>query len=99
MLAAGEAVRQQSAVLHKMLLRIVRASTVCRRLLSVRNVGPVVALTYATSIDDPARFVRSRAVGPHSSPRASTLPGKSTATARSPRPATAPCAKHWYTPP
>ena len=37
----------------------------CRRLLSVPGVGPVVALTYATGIDDPARFARSRDMGPH----------------------------------
>ena len=37
----------------------------CRRLLSVPGVGPVVALTYATGIDDPARFARSRDIGPH----------------------------------
>ena len=65
MLAAREALRQQGALLHKMLLQIVRASTVCRRLLSVPGVGPVVALTYATGIDDPARFARSRDIGPH----------------------------------
>jgi transposase len=65
MLDAREALRRQGAVLHKMLLQIVRASTVCRRLLSVPGVGPVVALTYATGIDDPARFARSRDIGPH----------------------------------
>ena len=34
-------------------------------LLSVPGVGPIVALTYATGIDDPARFAHSRDVGPH----------------------------------
>ena len=48
-----------------MLLETVRASTVCRRLLSVPGVGPVVALTYVTGIDDPARFAHSRDLGPH----------------------------------
>jgi transposase len=42
MLNAREALRQQCAVLHKMLLESVRSSTVCRRLLSVPGVGPVV---------------------------------------------------------
>jgi transposase len=65
MLDDREALRLQSAVLHKMLLKIVRGSTVCRRLLSVPGVGPVVALTYATGIDDPTRFAHSRDVGPH----------------------------------
>ena len=52
-------------VLHKMVLETVRASTVCRRLLSVPGGGPIVALTYATGIDDPARFAHSRDIGPH----------------------------------
>jgi transposase len=65
MLNVREALRQQGAVLHKRLLQSVRANTVCRRLLSVPGVGPVVALTYATGIDDPARFAHSRDIGPH----------------------------------
>ena len=65
MLSAREALRRQCAVLHKMLLEIVRGSPVCRRLLSVPGVGPVVALTYVTGIDDPARFAHSRDIGPH----------------------------------
>jgi transposase len=65
MLNVREALRQQCAVLHKMLLQSVRVSTVCRRLLSVPGVGPVVALTYATGIDVPERFAHSRDIGPH----------------------------------
>src|ERR1700733_15990234 len=65
MLDAREALRRQGAALHKMLLQIVRASTVCRRLLSVPGVGPIVALTYATGVDDPARFAHARDLGPH----------------------------------
>src|SRR5205814_6572898 len=30
-----------------------------------QGVGPIVALTYATGIDDPARFIHSRDIGPH----------------------------------
>jgi transposase len=48
-----------------MVLKAVRASTVCRRLLSVPGVGPIVALTYATGVDDPSRFIHSRDLGPH----------------------------------
>jgi transposase len=65
MLAARAALRQQCEVLHRMVLKAVRASAVCRRLLSVPGVGPIVALTYATGVDDPARFLRSRDIGPH----------------------------------
>jgi transposase len=65
MLTARAALRQQCEVLHRMVLKAVRASAVCRRLLSVPGVGPIVALTYATGVDDPARFLRSRDIGPH----------------------------------
>ena len=65
MLAARAALRQQCDVLHRMVLKAVRESAVCRRLLSVPGVGPIVALTYATGVDDPARFIHSRDIGPH----------------------------------
>lgn len=53
------------AMLHKMLLDTVRHDPVCRRLMTAPGVGPVVALTYRASIDQPQRFVHSRAVGAH----------------------------------
>jgi transposase len=57
--------RQQLAVLHKMLLDRVRQDPVCRRFMTVPGVGPVVALTYRASVDQPHRFLHSRAVGAH----------------------------------
>jgi transposase len=57
--------RQQLATLHKMLLDTVRDDPVCRRLMTAPGVGPVVALTYRASIDQPQRFAHSRAVGAH----------------------------------
>ena len=63
MLQVHEALRQQHAILHRQLLRLVRDDEVCRRLMTVPGVGPVVAMTYKTAIDDPARFARSKAVG------------------------------------
>ena len=57
--------RQQLAALHKMLLNIVRHDSVCRRFMTVPGVGPVVALTYRASVDQPHRFLHSRAVGAH----------------------------------
>lgn len=51
--------------LHKMVLDAVRADPVCRRLMTVPGVGPVTALTFRATVDVPARFARSRAVGPH----------------------------------
>src|SRR4029077_3332112 len=57
--------RQQFAVLHKMLLDTVRGDPVCRRLMPAPGVGAVVALTYRATVDQPQRFVHSRAVGAH----------------------------------
>ena len=58
--------RQQLATLHKLLLNTVRHDPVCRRrFMTVPGVGPVVALTYRASVDQPHRFVHSRAVGAH----------------------------------
>jgi transposase len=45
------------------LLVIVRDDYVCRRLMTVPGVGPVVALTYRATVDVPARFRNSMAVG------------------------------------
>src|SRR4051812_35733173 len=53
--------RQQLAVLHKMLLDTVRSDPVCRRLMTAPGVGAVVALTYRATVDQPQRFVHSRA--------------------------------------
>jgi transposase len=42
-----------------------RANDKARLLMSTPAVGPIVALTYASAIDDPARFKSSKQVGPH----------------------------------
>jgi transposase len=65
LLTVRRVMRQQLAVLHKLLLNIVRHDPVCRRFMTVPGVGPVVALTYRASVDQPHRFLHSRAVGAH----------------------------------
>ena len=57
------ALREQIDVLHRRLLAIVRDDEVCRRLMTTPGVGPVVALTYRATVDVPARFRKSKAVG------------------------------------
>ena len=64
-LTARRVLREQVAVLHKMLLDIARRDDICRRLMTVPGVGPVVALTFRATVDQPARFARSRSVGAH----------------------------------
>lgn len=63
LLAARRQLREQFAKLHKMLLGIVRDEGVCRRLMTVPGVGPVTALAFRATIDVPARFSSSKAVG------------------------------------
>jgi len=65
MLAARAALETEFKHLHRALLRIVRADPVCRQLMSVPGVGAIVAITFKSGVDDPARFRRSRDVGPH----------------------------------
>src|SRR6266571_3574597 len=65
LLAVRRVMRQQLAVLHKMLLDTVRSDPVCRLLMTAPGVGAVVALTYRATVDQPQRFVHSRAVGAH----------------------------------
>ena len=62
---ARQALRAEYANLHREVLRIVRMDDVCRRLMTVPGVGAVVALTFTSAVDDPARFRRSKDVGAH----------------------------------
>lgn len=51
---------EQIAALHRRLLAVVRDDEVCRRLMTIPGVGPVVALTYRATVDLPARFRKKR---------------------------------------
>ena len=63
LLVVRRTLREQICVLHRRLLTIVRDDDVCRRLMTVPGVGPVVALTYRATVDVPARFRKSKSVG------------------------------------
>ena len=65
MLTARSALETEFKRLHRALLGIVRDDPVCHQLMSVPGVGAIVAITFKSGIDDPARFKRSRDVGPH----------------------------------
>ena len=65
MLRAREALRAEYHALHRAMLAIVRDDTTCRRLMTVPGVGALVAVTFTSAVDDPARFRRSRTVGAH----------------------------------
>jgi len=64
LLAARQKLREMFAKLHRRLLLVVRDDGVCRRLMTIPGVGPVVSLAFSATIDIPARFKNSRAVGP-----------------------------------
>jgi len=63
LLIVRRVVREQLGILHHRLLAIVRDDDVCRRLMTIPGVGPVVALTYRVTVDVPTRFRNSKAVG------------------------------------
>jgi len=56
---------EQFSALDDMVVRIARRDEVCRRLMTVPGVGPLVSLTFRAGVDVPARFARSRTVGAH----------------------------------
>jgi transposase len=64
MLAARSSLQAQYSKLHKALLTIVRQDSVSRNMMTVPGVGPVVAITFKSAIDDPHRFKKSKAIGP-----------------------------------
>ena len=63
LLVVRRVLREQIGILHRRLLAIVRDDDVCRRLMTVPGVGPVVALTYRATVDMAIRFRNSKAVG------------------------------------
>ena len=63
LLIVRRVLREQVGILHRRLLAIVRDDDICRRLMTTPGVGPVVALTYRATVDVPARFRNSKAVG------------------------------------
>ncbi len=63
LLEARRELRKHFTILHRKLLALVRNDEVCRRLMTVPGVGPVVSLAFVATIDAPARFRTSKAVG------------------------------------
>jgi len=65
MLRAREALQAEFGKLHRAMLAIVRGDEVCRRLMTVPGIGALIAVTFTSAVDRPARFSHSRAVGAH----------------------------------
>ena len=51
--------------LNREIERAARAIPVCRRLMTVPGVGPLTAVAYTTTVDEPSRFRRSKDLGPY----------------------------------
>jgi transposase len=64
-LAARAVLRRELNGLEKRLRAIARCDTRAQLLMSVPAVGTIVSLTYASAVDDPARFASSKIVGAH----------------------------------
>ena len=63
LLIVRRVLREQIGVLHRRLLAIVRDDEVCRRLMTIPGVGPVVALTYRATVDVPPALRTPRQSG------------------------------------
>jgi transposase len=65
LLAVREALRKEFSAFEKQTRKMVRSDMQARLLTSIPAVGPIIALTYASAIDDPGRFKSSKRVGAH----------------------------------
>jgi transposase len=65
LLAVLESMIEELARLTKGVLDIVKHEATCRQLMTSPGIGPITALTYRATIDQPERFARSRHVGTH----------------------------------
>jgi transposase len=60
---ARQAIEQQIADLDRKVMHLARNNAQVRRFMTVPGIGPVTALCFLATIDDPTRFKRSRSVG------------------------------------
>lgn len=65
LLAVREVLLKEFKAFEKQTRQMVRSDMQARLLTSVPAVGPIIALTYASGIDDPARFKSSKQAGAH----------------------------------
>jgi transposase len=63
LVASMEMIEEQLRASNRLLEERASADPVCNRLMSVPGVGPITALTFTASIEDPHRFARSEDVG------------------------------------
>jgi transposase len=54
--------RKKKALLDRHLGQVARKDEVCKRLMTVSGVGPIVSLSFKASVDDPNRFKDSKSL-------------------------------------
>ena len=64
MLRARASLRQEQASLERLVRQMAQDDPVCVRLMTMPGIGAVVALTYRSAVNDPARSTSSKNVGP-----------------------------------
>lgn len=65
LLEVRRAATDQVVALDKQIKQLVRQDATVQRFMTVPGVGPVTALAFLSTVDDPARFARARDVGPY----------------------------------
>jgi transposase len=65
MLAVHAVLLRELNGFEKWVRRMARTNAKARLLMSTPGVGPIIALTYASAVDDPARFKSSKQAGAH----------------------------------
>ena len=65
LLAVRPVLRKEFASFEKRTRKMARTDARARLLMSTPAVGPIVALTYASAVDDPSRFKSSKQAGAH----------------------------------
>jgi transposase len=63
LLVARAAIEQQVSDLDRKVLALARHDAQVRRFMTIPGIGPITALCFKATIDDPTRFRRSRSVG------------------------------------
>ena len=65
MLVAWRQLSEQIGAFDKEVRALAKKDPICRLLMSVPGIGVVSVLAYVSTVEDPARFTRSRSVGAH----------------------------------
>jgi transposase len=63
LLAARKTIEQQIAGLDRKVMKLARSDSQVRTFMTAPGIGPITALLFKATLDDPMRFARSRNVG------------------------------------